>query len=80
MPCFVLSSFLVAFVISPSMSTQPLTRTKTAASADMENATQPEGRRSVVVRIDIEAMPLPESERIDWSWAVTVSCAMGVYV
>lgn len=68
----VLSSFLLAFCISPSMSTRLLTWRKTAAEADTAKTTHPGGRASEAESIDTEVTPFPESDLIDWIWEVAV--------
>ena len=65
-PNFVLSSFLFAFWISPSISTRPLTWRKAAAAEETEKTTQPGGRESVDERMEMEFTPLPESDLMDW--------------
>ncbi len=75
-PFFVFSSFLVAFAISPSMSTRPLTWRNTAAEEETEKTTQPAGRVSLDERIVREDTPLPERDLMDWIWEVAVSWAV----
>lgn len=79
MLCLVLSNFLLALEISPSMSTRPLTCRKTAAAEETEKTTQPAGRESVEERILMVVTPFPESERIEADCSVTVDEAVGVY-
>jgi hypothetical protein len=79
-PIRVLSNFLLAFWISPSMSTRPLTWRKTAASEETGNTTHPGGRASEAESIDKEATPFPESDLIDWIWDVAVLWDVESYV
>jgi hypothetical protein len=64
-PALVFSSFLLAFWISPSISTRPLTCKKTAAEAETANTTHPWGREFVAESTSKDVTPLPERDLME---------------
>jgi hypothetical protein len=74
----VLANFLLAFEISVSRSTLPLTCRKTVRSEETAWATQPIGRASEEGIASMLEKFLPERERMEESWEVMTSDAAGV--